>query len=217
MPTGTRIDWQESNFISGNYNAMCRTTLEGDYGWLWILGDDHVWPPFLLRALLERDVDVIVPLCVGRGMPWRPIIFEDRTNDYSSVNYDWLKGQSGLIKLEDKTTGNAGMLIKREVLEQMDDPWFEDGKTKREQGGCDIWFCQKLLDAGIDIYLDMDNPIGHLTYAIIIPMRDDDGMYRPRMRTAKLMQVEESSDATIQKFQLEDVNGDRDRALLVPK
>jgi hypothetical protein len=202
MPEGTRIDWQESNFISGNYNAMCRTTLEGDYDWLWILGDDHVWHPLLLRALLERDVDVVVPLCVGRGMPWRPVIYEDRKEDYLSVNYDWLKGKSGLIKIEDKTLGNAGMLIKRHVLEQLDDPWFENGKTHPEHGGCDMWFCQKVLDAGLELYLDMDNLIGHLTYAIIIPVRDSDGMYRPKMRPANIMQAEETSDMSLKGCEL---------------
>ncbi len=184
MPEGTKVDWQEGNHISRNYNNMVRTMFAGDYEWLWILGDDHVWHPMLLKALLQRDVDIVVPLCIRRTMPWSPVIHEDKSKDFDAVGYDWLEGKSGLISLAGKTTGNAGMLIKRRVLEAIPEPWFEDGKTGPDLAGCDLWFCQKVLDLGIDLRLDLDNLIGHLTYNAIWPIRDADGMYRPRMRSA---------------------------------
>lgn len=184
MPEGTKVDWQESGHISGNFNAMCRTTLEGDYEWLWILGDDHVWHPQLLKALLERNVDIVVPLCVRRSEPWTPVIHTDKTTNMMGVGYEWLDEHSGLVELKDKLLGNAGMLIKRSVLETMPEPWFEDGKTGPDLAGCDLWFCQKALDMGIKIHVDLDNLIGHLTYNAIWPVRDEDGMYRPKMRPA---------------------------------
>lgn len=183
MPEGTRIDWQEGNHISGNFNAMCRTALEGDYGWLWILDDDHVWHPSLLRALLERDVDIVFPLCVGRSSPWYPVVYEDKSNNYENVSFDWLNGKSGLVEVTDKVLGNGFMLIKRNVLEVMGDPWFEDGKTSPGAGGCDLYFCQKALDLGIKLHVDLENITGHLTYNAMWPERGEDGMHRPVMHT----------------------------------
>lgn len=206
MPEGSFIDWQEGPHIASNFNNMVRTTLAGDYEWLWILGDDHTWHPTLLRALLERDVDIVVPLCVRRTIPCFPVIHEDVKKDYAGVGYDWLEGKLGLIELVDKTVGNAGMLVKRHVLEAMDDPWFEDGKTTPTSGGCDLWFCQKAMNMGTTVHLDLDNLMGHLTYNSIWPERDSDGMYRPKMRPANFT-YQENSDVAIKRSNFEAIDG----------
>ncbi len=185
-PAGTVIEYEPSEVISYNYNEMIRKTLANEeFKWLWILGDDHAFLPSLLMLLLERDVDVVVPLCIRRTLPFLPIIQGDKDNGFKAMrDYSWLDGKTGIVQLTDKTTGNAGMLIKRHVLEAIPPPWFEDGKTIPEMGGCDLWFCQKVMDAGFKVYLDTDNPIEHLTYVAAWPERGEDGMYHPVLRKA---------------------------------
>ena len=163
-PPESGIDLEIGDEIARNYNNMVRKMLAGKYEWLWILGDDHVFNQDLLKNLLERDVDVVVPMCVRRSPPYTPVLCADREHGYKVLDFEWVKGKSGLVELTDVTAGNAGMLIKRHVFEQMPEPWFENGKTFPHVGGCDVWFCQKLLDLGIKVYLDMDNLIGHLTH-----------------------------------------------------
>jgi len=135
--------------------------------------------------LLERDVDIVVPLCIRRTLPYNPIIQGDKNSGFKAMkSYEWLSGKTGMIQLTDKTVGNAGMLVKRHVLEGMTDPWYEDGKTIPEMGGCDLWFCQKALDAGFELYLDTDNPLEHLTHVAAWPERGEDGLYHPALHKA---------------------------------
>lgn len=184
MPEGSGVDWRVGVNIAYNYNNMIRTVLDdAKYQWLWILGDDHVFMPDLLMNLLKRDVDVVVPLCLRRTTPYLPVIFAGREGGYSPLGWDALNGKEGLVELETTLLGNAGMLIKRHVLETMDYPWFENGKMNPEMGGCDLWFCQKVHDAGIGLYLDTDNTIGHISHVAVWPLRGDNNIYTPELRT----------------------------------
>lgn len=192
MPVGSQLDWRVGVGIAHNFCEMVRRTLgyethklpgDVDFQWLWILGDDHVWSPDLLKKLLARDVDVVVPLCLRRMPAYSPVLFAGSEGGYAPLGWEAINGQTGLVKLETKLLGNAGMLIKRHVLEAIDEPWFENGKMNPEMGGCDLWFCQKVHDAGFGLYLDTDNPIGHLSHVAIWPRRDGDNNYNPDIRT----------------------------------
>jgi hypothetical protein len=185
-PAGSDKGWEPSENISFNYNNMVRKMLGDErYRWLWILGDDHAFAPDFLMRLLERDVDIVVPLCVRRSLPFYPILLEGKAGGYEAAkDFSWLAGKTGIVRLTDKVTGNAGMLVRRHVLEAMSSPWFEDGKTLRDKGGCDVWFCQKAIDAGFELYLDLDNPIEHVTHVAAWPELDKNGMYNPVLHKA---------------------------------
>lgn len=183
-PDGTIIDWRLGVCIAMHYNNMIRTMLKDEkYKWVWLLGDDHVFRPDLLMNLLKHDVDVVVPLCLKRIAPYKPIIFAGREGGFQPLGWDALYGKSGLVELQSSLLGNAGMLIKRHVVETMPSPWFENGKMNPELGGCDLWFCQKLHDLGLGLYLDTDNTIGHLSHVAVWPTRNEKNMYSPDLRT----------------------------------
>jgi hypothetical protein len=184
MPVGSQIDWRVGVGIALNFNNMVRRMLSDEmFQWLWILGDDHVWQPDLLIRLLKRDVDVVVPLCLRRLPKYSPVLFAGRDGGFVPLGWEAINGKTGLIKLEGNLLGNAGMLIKRHVLETLKSPWFENGKMNPEMGGCDLWFCQKVHDAGFGLYLDTDNTIGHLSHVAIWPRRDEANNYNPDIRT----------------------------------
>ena len=185
-PPGSVREWFMGVNIAFHFNNMIRKMLKGDYQWVWILGDDHVFQPNLLMRLLERNVDVVVPLCLRRNNPFFPVISGGEEQQYRSLKadgWDSIKGKSGLMELADLTTGNAGMLIKRHVAETMPGPWFENGKLNPETNGMDIWFCKKVRDHGFSLYLDLDNTIGHLTHVAVWPTRDENNAYSPDIRT----------------------------------
>ena len=149
------------------------------FEWLWILGDDHLFNPDLLLKLLDRKVDVVVPLCCRRMAPYFPILHNGPDygpeGKWASVKEPWavLKGKTGLLDWEG-TAGNAGMLIRRHVLEAMTDPWFESGKTDPGLSGSDIYFWHKLRQHGFKPYIDLDNIIGHITHTSIWPEQDEE-------------------------------------------
>lgn len=180
MPQGSASRYYISVDVCHNFNLMCRVLMENpQFEWLWILGDDHLFNPDLLIKLLDREVDVVVPLCCRRMAPYFPVLHNGPDygpeGKWASVTDPWgaLKGKTGLLDWEG-TTGNAGMLIRRHVLEAMSDPWFESGKTNPGVGGSDIYFWHKLRQQGFKGLIDLDNIIGHITHAAIWPHQDEE-------------------------------------------
>ena len=143
--------------------------------WLWLLGDDHVWAPELLLKLLDRNVDVIVPLCARRKPPFSPTIFKNELGDaegsHKVLNWGELTQTSGLLKVDGRI-GTAGMLIRKKVLDKIGYPWFEIGKECSFLLQEDMYFCKKIQEARFDIYCDLDNTIGHIFRGVVWPVTD---------------------------------------------
>ena len=137
--------------------------MQGD--WLWILGDDHQFGEDALMALLARDVDIICPINVMRAQPFDPLIFDD---DGTRWTWDRLSGKYGIHDVP--ACGNAGMLIKRRVLEKIPQPWFEWGPEGSPYQGSDLAFCWKARQAGFKVYVDTQVRFGHTTVATFIPV-----------------------------------------------
>lgn len=121
----------------GARNTLAQMTLDGGYDWLWFMDDDHAFSPDLLNRLLRHDLPLVVPVCLTRVPPFKPVTFVERLPDQEFQylpahlpNYE----DDGVIELA--AGGCAGMLIRREVLEAIEPPWFEY-KDRSE----DIIFC----------------------------------------------------------------------------
>jgi hypothetical protein len=165
-PEGTRLIWSKSHDVTGNCNVICRKFL-GD--WVWLIGDDHVFDPDILIRLLEHDVDVVVPLCLKRTPPYDPVVY-DRQNMQSEYVGAELPG-SGLYQVY--AAGQAGMLIRRHVLDAIQDPWFETKGGPNE----DLMFCAKVRDAGFKIWCDVDARLGHIATHTVWPAWREDGWH----------------------------------------
>lgn len=173
---GDEIKWWFGHDIADNANRLVEHLYRGDHEWLWILGDDHTFSPGLLQRLLAQDCDIVVPLCLQRNPPYRPVIhsgWEDEAlatrilvdlNDHPS---------GGLIEV--LSAGSAGMLIRREVFDAVPAPWFESGKLSSVQLGEDVYFCDKAREQGFRIFADLDAMLGHCTSTVVWPVREDDG------------------------------------------
>jgi hypothetical protein len=177
-PEGTIIVWKLGIDIARNFNQCIQMMLDQGKDWIWMLGDDHVFSPQLLSNLLTRNKDVIVPLCLSRSVPILPVLRD--IEKHQQVAFDYLKqlGNSPMHMLEKNiAVGNAGMLIKKEVFEQIPAPWMEQGQINSECGSYDLYWCKKLHDAGVDVYLDMENTIGHLTHVALWPGKNTKGQW----------------------------------------
>ena len=146
---------------AGNSNQLCRRTT-GD--WLWIMGDDHSFGPDLLPRLLSHNVDVVVPHCLKRNPPWAPVVYSHQDEDGWYVSADL--PAEGLTQIH--AAGSAGMLIRRYVLDAIDDPWFTP--TKGSVGlNEDLGFCEKVREAGFKIYCDPGAVLGHISHYTVWP------------------------------------------------
>jgi hypothetical protein len=187
-PVGTAIDLELGVNIAHNFNNSIRMMLkEPQFEWIWFLGDDHMWDRGLLMQLLDRNVDVVGPLSVNRLYPYRPILRETKETYFKKVDWDWLKGKSGMVRIQDKTIGNAGLLVRRRVLENIEAPWYAVGKFHPEMNAPDLWFFEKLREANAELWLDLGASIdwGHIMHAGAYAIRGKDGAWGTRLRAAE--------------------------------
>ncbi len=182
-PDNTGVMWETSIGIAENFNRMCEQIMQNtQYEFLWILGDDHVFKPNLLMNLLDRELDIVVPLCLRRHPPYWPVINGKPEDKHPALDWDAIEGKSGLIEVD--ACGNAGMLIRRHVIEKLARDWHRAGCLKSGAGGPDLWFCMRARKEGFKIYIDTDNPIGHMTHMAVWPVKDDNGVWRVEIRPA---------------------------------
>lgn len=145
-----------------------------------LLDDDHILTPDLFTRLYRMDVPVASALAFQRYAPYSPSIYKWVTTD---------TGKQACVPIDEfirtgvrhvGCTGFAAVLIKMEVFEKIQDPYFE----WRELGE-DFDFCLKCRDAGIEIYCDTDLILDHIGDNQII----NEQIYRAALSTQAQAQV----------------------------
>jgi hypothetical protein len=160
VPQGTVFRWAFGFDYVRNRNQLVET-MEGD--WIWFIDDDHAFGPDILRRLLAHNLPITVPACLARAKPFLPVVWKDGERvDYQAYP------QGGMLEVD--AAGTAGMLIRRQVFDGLDEPYFQHGDRSE-----DIIFSERVREAGIPIHCDLDSRIGHATTSVIWPVRKDDG------------------------------------------
>lgn len=174
VPPGSYKRYVRTGNPASGLNVGIREMLaKPELKWVWLMGYDHVFDNGLLLRLLDRRVDIVVPLCIRRAQPFYPVAAREEVGpgEYKTLRYLDIKGQTGLIDWH-YHSGNAGMLIQRNVLETLVDPWFEIGQIWTDQLNEDVRFCEKARDAGFKVHLDLDNFLGHIPNCVVFPVRN---------------------------------------------
>ena len=173
-PEGSHISRFRGVGATYNLNHGVHYMLEQGHEWIWMLDDGCVFTDDLLAKLLERDVDIVVPLILNEEFPHLPELYE---KDYTLIDKHWLADQEGLVETE-KLATYRGMLVKKEVFEAMDDPWFQNKALMPDRLGGDIWFCERALEAGFKIHVDFENVMGRIAH-FSMWANNNDGKYMP--------------------------------------
>lgn len=178
QPNGTNLAVHASANVTENLNSAIRD-LRPEDKWMWILGDDHTWEHDCCMRLLQtmdenEEIDILVPLVCKRTAPWLPVIFHDDGAYDDGLpkwkHYNWKDiPDSGVFEVDG--AGSAGMLIRREVLDEMSDPWFEssNGAILNE----DLIFCMKAKEEGFTVFATSDVVMGHLGIYNVRPFQRD--------------------------------------------
>jgi hypothetical protein len=167
-PANTRVDFGLSTDLALARNTLVERSLEDGSEWMLFLDDDHVYPADLLLRLLAHDKPIVCSLYLRRAQPFAPVVFTGRDEEgmYESLDLTTVPNE-GLLKIH--AGGTAGMLIRSEVFREIPYPWFEHGQVGEWNSSEDIIFCEKAGAAGIDIFLDLEAQLGHLTPSAIWP------------------------------------------------
>jgi len=166
--------WKKEMLIGGDWcgarNDLCEQTLRDGHSHLWFMDDDHAFPPQMVHKLLVHDKPIVSPICLTRVHPFKPVQYTERNedNDLQYLPIPLSKANTdGLVEIQ--AGGCAGMLIRRDVLEAIEPPWFEYADRSE-----DIIFCEKAKAAGFDLYADLSLRLGHVTTAVVWPAVDGD-------------------------------------------
>ncbi len=129
-------------------NLACNFSLQGQASHLFLIYNDMVMPSETLDRLLELDLPIVAPIFFRAGESRDPLVFRVGSNGYPEImrNYP-------VDTVFEALVGAGVMLIKTEVLQALDYPWFyypEDPGWP----GTDLKFCQRANAAGFKSYCD---------------------------------------------------------------
>jgi len=185
-PEGTKLHIERSCDITQNFNKGIKT-MTGE--WAWFLGDDHAFSSDLLFKFLNHRVDVVVPITPCKIAPWMPCMMHGPEEGEpfwheGMLLYDWSQlSDPGLFALpKGDFIGQAGMLVRKHVLEKLGYPWFKAGQLDPGRLQEDMMFCHELQQLGYTVWVDRDVILDH--YIVMgVSARRHQGQYVPALKS----------------------------------
>jgi hypothetical protein len=129
------------------------------------MGDDHCWPGDARQNARNDgqhpEIDVLVPHKLNR--PWHRLFDElDEVDENDTPLFKPIRWEnvpaSGVFEVD--AAGSAGMLLRREVIETVEDPWFYstmDGHGRQVVLNEDVTFCTRIRhEHGFRIFATAD-------------------------------------------------------------
>ena len=160
IASSTFIDSARNNIAGRATEKSIETCARPPDYFLWI-DEDMVVPPELFMKLRAHDKDIVSANYVRKsGFGW---CFEP-AEEYK----DWESKPGGLIECD--YIGFGAVLVKGEVFEKLEYPWFKverdwkviDGKREYMEVGEDVYFCRKAREAGFSTWVDTGLEVGHM-------------------------------------------------------
>jgi len=177
-PVFGRLPYQRTDLYR---NKMAELLLKTDMTHLLMLDLDHIHPPDIIQrlarwVLMDDDIKIVGGLNFRRGEPFEPCAFIQGDDGHVYAPADW--GQ-GLVAVDYLGTGS--ILISREVVEELEPPWFYNDYSKAWESnypGEDMGFSIKARKAGFKLWLDTTTTSPHLTTSAV-----DESTFRKHMNT----------------------------------
>lgn len=183
LPMGTVVDWEIGADRGRSRNTLVRRALERKSEWIMFLDDDQTFPPSLLDVMLSRNMPVVAALYLQRTDPFLPIAYAEKDKDGNYWPLDLgACPEHGLVTVA--AAGTGGMLVRMKVFEQIEGPWFLH-TTKQSE---DLYFCDLLAEAGIQMYVDLDARLGHVMPMEVYPEYED-GQWTAGLAASPSMKV----------------------------
>lgn len=150
-------------------NEMIDEMKEGDYTHIYLLDADTTPPDNAISRLLEHDKDVVAGIT--------PVWLKENCWNYQiekdvKVHADI----PGTELFRAARTGGTTILIKRHVLKKLKQPYYKCEKCKSEITGAieyktdDYYFCDKLHEAGFELWIDPTIVCGHMQIVNLLDM-----------------------------------------------
>lgn len=165
----TVVHWARQELARRVIDHKCEYTGEQFTHLLW-LDDDHVFNPDMACYLAQyADKDMVSALYYSRAGRILPVVYTregcapDDTDAYK--HFPIIQPPDSLFECH--AVGFGGLLMRRDVLDRVPQPWFSFAEA-----GEDIYFCVKAKQAGIRVWCDGRYKMGHIGASQIIKEQD---------------------------------------------
>ena len=182
VPDYSVQSYATGNNTAKNYNDIIRFALANDFDWVWLIDNDHDFAPDTLLRLLAHGKQIVAPMMIRKSHPYGTMIHNSLADGLEQIAWSELDGKTGLIDVSDKDIASTGILMRREVLEAVGDPWFTNITSMPENAAFDLEFCEKARDCGYKIYVDTEISCGHIGPIAVWPERDENGKWSSILR-----------------------------------
>ena len=179
----TVVDWAR-NALARKAREHINEYTNRPFTHIFWLDDDQIFNPDL-GVLLARngDLEMISALYFMRDPPHWPVVYvQDYTTQYQHFHVHAL--EQAVVQVD--AVGFGALLMRREVLDRVPEPWF----TICPEYGEDIGFCTHARRAGVKIFCDGGVRIGHLGSPPIITEADNQRVMQGSMYQADMVQME---------------------------
>lgn len=143
-------------------NTGCLKTLELDFEWIFFLDDDVVPPWNAIHTLMSHKQPIMSGVYYRRNPPIYPVMLRDVPG-----GREWVTQFYAPSVIEVDYVGAGCLLIHRDVLMSMPQPWFEwrcdrEDLPPVERMSEDFSFCKKARDMGYKIMVDTSVQCRHI-------------------------------------------------------
>lgn len=140
--------------IASQRMELARQALEEKADYLLWLDSDMRFPRETVGHLMLRDKPIVAANYATRRMPVKPVAMMDNDGEIGRVYT--APDSEGLQPVD--YIGMGVMMVKREVFEKVEAPWFAIPYSTVGQHyiGEDVFFCRKAREAGYEVLVDHD-------------------------------------------------------------
>jgi GT2 family glycosyltransferase len=167
-PEGTIVQVGKGPSVALNRNGLTTIMLDKGLDWILYVDDDQIFEPDTLLKLLSDNKPIISGTYCAKHFPFPPHVYwQSESGDVVPRN---IIGESGLLSVG--SVGAGCLLVRREVIEAMECPWWTLGQIHRDKWGDDVDFCRRVHKAGYEIWIDLDAPVGHKLNGTVWPTKN---------------------------------------------
>lgn len=133
--------------ISNNRAALIEQALKNpEVTHILFIDSDMRFPPNMPGDLIRRDLPIVGANCRQRT--------QDAWTASKGGSFVSSEGKTGIEEVD--AIGFGVTMIKTQVFQQLDRPWFATPYDGTKLVGEDVFFCTRAREAGIKIYVDHD-------------------------------------------------------------
>lgn len=159
----------KDTFLADAQNYIAKCFIQSDYDYLLLMDDDH-WghTPEMLECLINADAYMATIKSYSRHYPYFSCLMNRRPEDDLFVG---IEVGEGYIPCD--MTGFPMTLIKRELFDKLEYPYFEAEQEGGRNWVTDTVFCRRLVNMGI-------KPVGCFQYCLPHADITEDNVIRKR-------------------------------------